>query len=72
MARRIDLLVDEDDYRAIQRAMAKRQTWRMMPDADEGNVAGRVLAEICRGWMEMLDEPVAEDDDEGDEWKRGT
>jgi len=52
--REIKIEVDELDYSAIQRAIAMRQTWGIMPDG-EGNVAGRVLAEICRGWLEGRD-----------------
>lgn len=44
---------DELDYAAIQQAVAQRQRWGILPDG-EGDMAGRVLAEICRGWMEML------------------
>lgn len=53
-SRTIVLELDEIDYIAIQRAMAKRQRIRIMPEGG-GNVAGRVVAEICRGWEEMLD-----------------
>jgi len=47
----IEIKVDAADYSAIQCAIAMRQTWMTMSDG-EGNVAGRVLAEICRGWLE--------------------
>ena len=63
---RILLEVDDDDYRAINEAIAKRQLWRTMPDAG-GNVAGRVIAEICRGWLELRDH--LNQDGEGEEWK---
>ena len=49
---------DEQDYDAICAAIARRQSWGVMPDdgdAPGGNATGRVLAEICRGWAEMLD-----------------
>lgn len=51
--REIVLQLDELDYAAIQKAIAYRQTWGRgtMPDSDS-NVAGAVLAEICRGWLE--------------------
>ena len=49
---RIELECDDLDYRAIQEAMAKRQAIRCMPDSGS-NVAGAVIAEICRGWMEV-------------------
>ena len=52
----MELALDELDYQAIQEALARRQMFMAMPDADEGsNMAGRLVAEICRGWMEMLD-----------------
>lgn len=51
----IHLECDEDDYGAIQRAIARRQLRRSLPDGD-GNQAGRVIAEICRAWEELLDE----------------
>jgi hypothetical protein len=54
MTRKIELEIDKADYTAIQKAIAKRQVLRVMPDG-EGNMAGRVIAEICRGWLEMMD-----------------
>lgn len=52
------LLLDEDDARAVNEAVAALQRLR-----DErgcyaiaeggGNLLGRALAEICRGWLEM-------------------
>jgi len=59
--RQIVLVLDELDYDAVQKAMARRQNFfgrgpdgGPYPDGDS-NLAGTVLAEICRGWMEMLD-----------------
>jgi hypothetical protein len=55
--RRLVLELDEDDWDAIQEAIARRQAWRhadggpLLPDG-ESNTAGAVLAEICRGWVE--------------------
>lgn len=57
--KRIELEVDDLDYEAIQRVIATRQLYRCMPDG-EGNQAGRVIAEICRGWEEMLEIPENE------------
>lgn len=54
MIYRTELVVDELDWQAIQRCIAKRQLYRSLPDG-EGNMAGRVIAEICRGWEELLD-----------------
>ena len=63
--RRIELELDELDYSAICQAVARRQLFRSMPDG-EGNEAGRVIAEICRGWLEMItartDEKPSEND----------
>jgi len=52
----IILRLDDLDYEAVQRSIAHRQTWRVMPDAthDDANMSGRILAEICRGWEEFL------------------
>ena len=56
------LEVDELDREAIQRCIAKRQNFGRsqgdkgppLPDGT-GNFAGRYLAEICRGWEEMME-----------------
>lgn len=61
MAEQIETVVlelDEDDARALHEAIAKFQNMRIdgeciIPDG-EGNLRGRLVAEICRGWMEML------------------
>lgn len=56
--RQMVLNLDEDDYDAIQAAIARRQAWRhedggpVMPGGDS-DTAGAVLAEICRRWVEM-------------------
>lgn len=59
----LTLELDELDYDAIQTALARRQifgrhlpgcTQGIMPDGNS-NRAGALVAEICRGWMEMLD-----------------
>ena len=68
--RTITLIVDEDDFRDINAAIARRQSWRIMPDEGGGNLTGRVIAEICRGWMERLDADKGENDAEGEEWKQ--
>ena len=53
-ANKIELECDDLDYSAIQRAIAMRQKFAIMPD-NGSNVAGAVLAEICRGRMEFLE-----------------
>lgn len=51
---------DEDDFDAIQKAISRRQLYRCLPDG-KGNMAGRVLAEICRSWEELLDSKLNKD-----------
>jgi len=63
----ITLECDELDFDAIQKAIARRQLFRCLPDG-EGNMAGRIVAEICRGWEEMLD--AAKGSSDGEEWKK--
>jgi hypothetical protein len=53
----ITLELDDLDFDTVQQAMSRRQGFmggNCLPDGG-GNLAGRVVAEICRGWMEMLD-----------------
>ena len=64
------LSLDHEDYRDIQQAIAKRQTWRnetgcILPDS-QSDRAGLLLAEICRGWMDGR----TDSNTEGEEWKR--
>lgn len=63
------LHLDEDDYDAVQRCIAKRQAMRVWPkviteytdgteDVGEplsagSNLAGLAVAEICRSWEEL-------------------
>lgn len=54
---------DQLDFDAIQKAIARRQTFCSMPEGG-GNLAGRLVAEICRGWMEMLDAAAGQEGDE--------
>lgn len=55
------LRLDDLDYDAIQRAMARRQTFRVpgcegtILPTGESDLPGALVAEICRGWLEMLD-----------------
>ena len=59
------LELDEDDFRSIQEAIACRQLYRVMPDGG-GNIQGRIVAEICRGFLELKD-VLGEDSSES--WK---
>lgn len=51
--KRFEFVADDEDAAAIYEAIARRQTWRVMPDGG-GDLTGRVLAEICRGWLELI------------------
>ena len=58
--RHLTLELDEPDYRSVQEAIARRQGFQVgfrppLPDG-EGNMAGRIIAEICRGWLEHIDD----------------
>ena len=53
-AKVITLRLDELDAEAVARAIAYRKL-HPMPDGG-GNEAGRAVAEICRGWLDMLGE----------------
>lgn len=59
----VTLELDNDDYDAIQRAVAIRQTIRVLPDY-ESCLMGVLIAEICRGWMEYRDATEPTDDHE--------
>lgn len=56
-------LVDEDDSRAINAAIAYYQVHNRWDDEDggilipegESDLAGAVLGEICRGWLEWME-----------------
>lgn len=58
----VTVVVDRQDFSAIQAAITRRQllgrypgcTGTTLPDGDS-DLAGAIIAEICRGWMEMLD-----------------
>lgn len=52
----ITIRLDDDDARDIHAALAFRQSLGYIPDAthDDADLAGRIIAEICRGWMERV------------------
>lgn len=57
--RTVTLELDEDDYRAVMNATARRQSFRVdgqcaLPDY-ESSLLGVLVAEVCRGWMEFID-----------------
>jgi hypothetical protein len=54
----IVLELDDLDEKEIRRAIAIRQAWGPLPDGD-GNTAGRVVAEICRGWLFHRGKPLS-------------
>lgn len=51
------LELDQDDQRDVHRAIAefqkRNESWdgALMPEGG-GNLAGRIIGEICRGWLE--------------------
>jgi len=47
------LSLDPEDWQIVQSAMRYRNLIYPMPDG-YGNEAGRLIAEICRGWMERV------------------
>lgn len=55
--REIVLKLDETDAEAVEYCMSLRRG-SSLPDTDDdnANLDGRVIAEICRGWAEMLGE----------------
>ena len=59
MTRTMQITLDEDDYRAVQAAIARRQAMRVdgqaIVDPGESDTAGVYLAEICRGWLERIE-----------------
>jgi hypothetical protein len=63
--RTMTIILDELDYSAVQRCIARRMLFgrsmpgwdckcSLLPDGDS-DIAGALIAEICRGWEEMLD-----------------
>lgn len=61
----LSFAVDESDCGAIMEALARRQALRCMPDYEdhelaESDLRGRLLAEICRGWLEFMSFPPDE------------
>lgn len=70
MLYRMELKVDKVDYDAIQEAIAIRQRWGGIPDSDdpENNLTGRLVAEVCRGFIDMFF-AGGRDGNDGDEWK---
>jgi hypothetical protein len=56
VSKQIVLELDGEDETAVNKAIAYRQTFRdcqgcIMPDSGS-NLAGSLIAEICRGWLE--------------------
>jgi hypothetical protein len=54
---KITLEVDDDDFRSIHEAITERQV--LLRDKEsiilppgEGNLAGRIIGEICRDWLD--------------------
>ena len=51
MTHLMTLHMDQSDYDMIVEAMGKREREMPMPTSTS-NLAGKALAEICRGWLE--------------------
>lgn len=49
----LSVTLDDEDYEAVQTALSVRQGFMALPDG-ESDKAGALLAEVCRGWLEML------------------
>jgi len=47
----LNLVLDRADHASIMRAIAEREHAGVLPKGD-GDLNGRILAEICRGWMD--------------------
>ena len=43
--------VDDDDYAAIQAAITRWQKCPGVVSDGTGDLGGRILAEVCRGWL---------------------
>ncbi len=70
MLKNITLQVDALDYDAIAGAVKIRESWNSLPDAatdmdgDMSDHIGLVIAEICRGWLELHDSLAAKHSDD--------
>jgi hypothetical protein len=57
--RTMTIILDDDDYRAVQEAISRRQSWRLdgqaLIEPGGSDIAGAYLAEICRGWLEIIE-----------------
>lgn len=64
----ITLILDDKDFSDVNDAIEDRSKFGVMPDDEGSNAAGACIAEICRGWNEMLrmQQPRPES---GEEWK---
>ena len=51
--KKITLKLDDLDYATIVNTLAIRERAMCLPDG-KGNIDGRVIAEICRGYNELL------------------
>lgn len=50
---RVVLDLDEWDRESLVSALGTREAWGFIPDG-QGNANARIVAEICRGWLEMV------------------
>jgi hypothetical protein len=71
MKRLLLLTLDEIDYETVVEAMAKREREAEFPNS-RSCINGATLAEICRGWMELVEcfkMEMEDEDDDGEGWK---
>ena len=51
---KIELILDDKDFSDVNDAIEDRSRFGIMPESEGSNAAGACVAEICRGWNEML------------------
>lgn len=54
----MQLQLDPTDNFHVKHAMDFREKLAPLPDNEGSNREGELLAEICRGWLEMLGQPI--------------
>ena len=53
MTTKMELELDELDHKAVIEALAWRERQSPLPNG-KGNIEGRTIAEICRGWKDYV------------------
>lgn len=65
----IILKVDDLDYETIMGEICRHEATAPLPDADGGNINGRVIAEVIRNLNEYRD--IYDEDIDGELWELG-